>query len=210
MAELEYYGINISTSEWVYGPGEDSLLAAKLLMRYLDSTGMRGIRVLDMGTGTGLLGLVAARSGKVREVVFSDINSRAIELAKRNYSANRKIVRAKCHFVLSDLFSNLNGKFDIMVFNAPYLRSESGKKGEAWWDGGNEGIEVSLEFMRGSVALLNGRGSVFLVYSSLGNSKKLLDAIEELGFAAEESESTHLFFEDINAVRFEMRRPPGL
>lgn len=73
-------------------------------------------RVLDMGTGCGVNGILAA--SKSRQVVAVDVNPIAVECAKgnakRNGVANRVVVRE------SDIFQNLSGKFDLILFDPPF------------------------------------------------------------------------------------------
>ncbi|MCL5419633.1 MAG: methyltransferase [Candidatus Marsarchaeota archaeon] len=195
---IEYSGLALETAMEVYEPSDDSFLAADFVQEYLDRLGKGGIRAIDIGTGTGILGLVAARSKKVRSMVLSDIDPKAVSLALSNYRRNREHVAAECSFVKSDMFSEINGCFDMIIFNAPYLRhEEKAGSGGGWWDGGPNGIEVSKRFLAEAVGHLSRAGVVFLVYSSLGAVGNLKAAINDLGMCEVNSRSLHLFFEDI-------------
>jgi release factor glutamine methyltransferase len=74
-------------------------------------------RMLDMGSGTGIQGIIAAKKGC--KVTFSDKNPEAVECSRLN--AKRNGVRGA--FVVSDLFSNVKGRFNTIAFDPPYLRS---------------------------------------------------------------------------------------
>ena len=195
---LEYKGLRIETSGLVYAPAEDSFLMESMI-----SSGIYGkynARVLDMGTGTGFLGIAAGMMSNVYEVVFTDINPDAVGIARRNAERNSKMIISKCSFVIGDLFSGIEGKFDLIIFNAPYLKGEGGEEmlSEAW-EGGKEGVELSIRFLKESKAFLKEHGRILISASSLANLQMLTDSAAMLGFAIEAEEKVHIFFEDIFA-----------
>ena len=73
-------------------------------------------RVLDMGTGSGINAILAA--SKSSNVLAVDINTYCIETGKRN--AARNGVASRTEFRESDLFSNVDGKFDLIIFDPPF------------------------------------------------------------------------------------------
>jgi release factor glutamine methyltransferase len=85
--------------ENVYEPAEDSFLFSENLQ--IEA----GTRVLDMGTGCGILGIIAAKEA---EVVAVDLNPYAIRCARENARINN--VRSKMVFIQGDLFTFLNQK----------------------------------------------------------------------------------------------------
>src|SRR3989338_8564059 len=97
----------------IYEPAEDSYLLQSCIRQYAIG------RVLDVGTGSGIQAITAASSPQVREVVAIDLNEEAIErLKEQNIPKIRPIV--------SDLFENVSGKFDLIIFNPPYLPQDEG------------------------------------------------------------------------------------
>ena len=70
-------------------------------------------KTLDMGTGTGILGLTACANGC--EVTFADIDKNALDCAKRNSALNS----FTGEFIETDLFSNIFQKFNTIIFNPP-------------------------------------------------------------------------------------------
>ncbi|MEM3626215.1 MAG: methyltransferase [Candidatus Micrarchaeaceae archaeon] len=199
---LEYKSLNIETSYKVYEPAEDSFMAADFIEAYMNTL-PGSVDVLDLGSGTGILGLTAAKTGKARSVVFADINENAVALSEANYKRNISLLpkACRCEFVKSDLFSNIGGRFDLIIFNAPYLRHSqldilSGQIAKSW-DGGKEGIEVAVEFLEGAKGHLKDNGRIILVSSSAANLRKLKEKIAEMGYAVLKEEKEHFFFEDI-------------
>ncbi len=193
--------LEIKTSGSVYRPAEDTYLAARAVSKYLSSVRSPSLRVLDLGTGTGALGIFAATSGKVSRAVFADINPEAVRLARQNLKANNNAVNAECEFVRSNLFSNVNGKFDLIIFNAPYLPSVKEKKDtlSKAWDGGDEGIGISIDFLKQARSRLKRHGRIILVASSHANVRKLRRCIKGLGYSIKSFDSESLFFEHITS-----------
>ena len=150
--------------ENVYEPAEDSFLFAETL--YVKA----GARVLDMGTGSGILGLLAAKEAS--EVVAVDVNPYAIRCAKQN--AKRNSIHGKMAFLQGDLFTPINdaAKFDLILFNAPYLPSEKGEDA-TWlgraWAGGTTGRQVIDQFISQAPSHLKKTGEILLMQSNLAD-----------------------------------------
>lgn len=89
----------------------------KLLARVVREEIHRDERVLDLGTGCGIQGIVAAKRGA--RVLSTDISSRAVECAQMN--AEKQSVSHTMEVIKSDLFDELEGhKFDVIIFNPPF------------------------------------------------------------------------------------------
>ena len=121
----------------IYRPLEDS----RMLGRCVEQCAFG--KMLDLGTGTGIQGIIGALKGC--DVTFADINPGAVECAKENARLNG----VKGKFVVSDLFSNINGKFNIISFDPPYLKSRPLKTGRTnvATDGGVKGRELIDRFL---------------------------------------------------------------
>ncbi len=195
---FHYKALRLETSERVYEPAEDSTLAAGMVESYLGDIAYRGLKVLDVGTGTGLLGLVAAMNEKVKEVTFADVNSDAVRLAEANVNSNRNSVVARCDYKECNLLSGLLSQYDLIIFNPPYLRHRGeGETLKEAFDGGRNGVEVSIEFLKQAGGCLKQTGAIVLVHSSLSNTKMLDEEIKRQGFRVSRTEKVHFFFEDI-------------
>ena len=198
---MDYFGLEIRAEDGVYEPSEDSTLAWEMIQEYISALKRKKIDVLDMGTATGVLGLLCATKPNVKSVVFADINPKAIELAKENMERNRLLIKAECEFYSTDLFSGIpeKGKFDLMVFNAPYLRSErEGEEDEHNpWAGGKEGVELTIRFLEGAISHMKDGGRIIVVSSSLSNLGRLEREISRLKLRKIAEKKRHYFFEDI-------------
>jgi release factor glutamine methyltransferase len=182
--------------EEVFEPSEDSFLFAE----NLDVP--KGIDVLDLGTGCGILGILAAqRAGNVLAV---DINPYALWCAKQNAFLNH--VQSTMSFLRSDLLTALNDtvRFDLILFNAPYLPSEEYEL-ETWlgraWAGGTTGRDVIDRFIPLGVAHLKPFGKIFLLQSSLTGLDLTLQKFRDYGLTAiVKAEKKLPFFESIHLI----------
>ena len=100
-----YLGVLYNAEHPVYVPAEDSFL----LLREAKCHG----RVLEIGTGSGLLAIYFAKNGKQVDAV--DISRDALDCASGNCILNGVSI----NLALSDLFQNVKGKYDTIIFNPP-------------------------------------------------------------------------------------------
>ncbi len=179
--------VRISASGGVYYPREDSHLLASAVEKYAFG------KVLDLGTGSGLQGIVAAKKGC--EATFADISKDALVQARANAIMNGVTGR----FVESDLFDNIDPRFNTIIFNPPYLHSapiSSGVRDRAL-DGGINGREIINSFLSGFRDYVEQDHIVLLLESSLNNYQQ---DIKSLG--ANIAGTERLFFEELVVLAF--------
>ncbi|MDO5849952.1 MAG: class I SAM-dependent methyltransferase [Methanobacteriaceae archaeon] len=181
----------IETDELVYIPSDDTFLLAE----NLEIT--EGQSVLEIGTGSGLVSMYA--SLLTDNVTATDINYNALELAEKNFKLNN-ITTIRLEF--GDLFEPIkNEKFDVILFNTPYLPTDSedviNNDLNYAFDGGLDGRNVIERFLNEAPNHLNDNGTIQMIQSSLSNTEKTLDMLDNLGFIAEVAKSERFFFEEI-------------
>ncbi len=155
----------------IYPPSEDSFLLQKYVRKYALG------RVLDLGTGSGIQALTAAASPLVKEIIAVDINETALE--QLNQEIKPKKLR-KIKTVLSNLFSAVEGKFDTIIFNPPYLPQDKiGKEliEDPALYGGKKGWELSARFFQEVSRFLVPNGKILFLFSSLTNRPKIDEII---------------------------------
>lgn len=141
-------------------------------------------RVLDLGTGTGIQGITAARNGC--DATFCDTDPHAIACAQSN--AKRNGVLGK--FIVSDMFRNINGRFNTIIFNPPYVASEEIR--HIALDGGKNGRDYIDRFLASYKDHVTERHAALLVESSFNCYE---NDLERLGARVVSKE--HYFFEDL-------------
>ena len=162
----------------IYEPREDSYLLQEYVLKYA------GGKVLDMGTGSGILAEIALK--KTKDVLAADINLEAVEHAKSK----------KINAVHSDLFSNIKGKFDLIIFNPPYLPDDKRVKDIAL-DGGKKGYELLERFLKQAKNYLNKNGKILILFSSLTKKNKVDKILKENRYIFEFLETKRIFFEEL-------------
>lgn len=113
--EIKHLKEKIKSRRGVPPPGRDTITFLNCVAK------QPGKEVLDLGTGSGLIAIYFALKG--RKVTASDISKEAIEVA----SENAENLNAKINFVESNLFDQIDNKFDIILFNPP-MGNASGSK----------------------------------------------------------------------------------
>lgn len=163
----------------VYRPQEDTRLLADTLR--LASVPAGG-RVLDVGTGTGVLALIAARGG-AGHVVAVDICGRAVFAARVNAWLRRQPIQVR----RSDLLDAVAGEeFDVIVANPPYVHADQPPRTQAarTWNGGIAGRQVLDSLCSSAPSLLTPGGVLFVVQSALCGIQNTVDHLRLQGMKA--------------------------
>jgi release factor glutamine methyltransferase len=137
-------------------------------------------RVLDMGTGSGVSALLAARAGS--EVVAVDINPEAVECARANAVTNG--LNDLITFVLGDLFEGVDANFDLIIFDPPFRWFEPRDLFERSHADAEYGALTS--FMQEAPLRLRERGRIIMNFGTSGDLEYLRELIERSGLASEE------------------------
>ena len=176
---FHYKNLTIELHPEVYEPSEDTFQ----VIGAVDVK--KNDKVLEIGTGSGLISLVCAQIGA--DVICSDINPFAVELAKRNFLVNETLLNGSYEIRIGNLFEiiNFEEKFDVIIFNPPYLPTKGEEKvgGSGWFDvavdGGVDGLKVTKEFVEKVSDYLSKEGRAYFVFSSLSDRNKLECHISE-------------------------------
>ncbi len=116
VGETEFMGLTFKVNSSVLIPRQDT----ETLVEEALKVAKPGMRVLDMCTGSGCIIISIVHHGKELEGFASDISRHAVNVAKENAKLNQVAVS----FETGDLFDHIKGKYDIIVSNPPYIRTE--------------------------------------------------------------------------------------
>jgi len=174
----------------VYPPSEDTFL----FLEALKEEKFEGRYCLEIGVGSGVITEFLAENNTVDGV---DINPKAIEITKRRCK--------KCRIFYSDLFSSVRDKYDIIVFNPPYVPEEKefGDIYDMSWYGGKNGRRIIDRFLDDFDMYLKKNGRMYMLQSSLSDLKKTIEKLKEKGFRTEILKTKKLFFEELIVIKAE-------
>lgn len=166
-----------------YPPGDDTFLLVKQV-----KAKAAGKSVLDMGTGYGILAETAITTGAA-SVLAADINESHVRYCQA------KGIPA----IQSDLFSNIKGKFDLIIFNPPYLPEDELEDADTRQlvSGGKHGYEILARFLKDARFHLNEQGEILFVFSSLTNKKKIEEILKKHRYTFACLEQEKHFFETL-------------
>ena len=168
----------------MYLPAEDSFLLASCIKEFLKNQDNK-IKILDMGSGSGTQAKTCQDLG-FKDILCTDIDKQSLEHLKK----------LKLNVIKSDLFSSIKEKFDLILFNPPYLPEHKHDK-KIDTTAGKKGNEIILKFLKQAKNHLNKDGKILLLFSSFSKPKKILKTAKELGYKYEKLAEKRIFFEKL-------------
>ncbi len=157
-----------------YKYGEDTILLFKLIQ---DSLNKENIKLLDIGTGNGILPILLSNNDFIRELIGIDIQEENIERAKKALKLNKieKNIQFKCMDIKEYKNSNY---FDIIISNPPYMEDNGKKINENEHKAiSRHEIKLSLsEFISNAKRLLKPIGSLYFIH----RTHRLVEIVKNL------------------------------
>lgn len=167
----EFMGLPFKVSPAVLIPRLDTEVLAEKVIEIIRGFDIKNPRILDMCTGSGVLGVSIGHEIKDSKITLSDVSVDAINVAISNAQLND--VFNRCAFALGDMFNALgdNARFDVIVSNPPYIESDIIKTLQTEvkdhepllaLDGGEDGLDFYRIIARDAAKYLDANGVLAL------------------------------------------------
>ena len=178
----EFMNLKFYVDNRVLIPQPDTEILVENVISIVENTQkncQKEIEILDLCTGSGIIGICLKKNLQNVKVYVSDISEDALDVAKKNSIQNN----VEISFIKSDLFDEINEKFDIIVSNPPYIESnaieglsnEVKNEPKIALDGGKDGLDFYRKIIKEAPNFLNKIGVLAL---EIGYNQK--DAVEKM------------------------------
>lgn len=168
--ELRFGDANIVVEDGVFACDPEITYSTSMIINNL--VDVNGLRVADIGTGSGVLSVICALRG-AKEVIATDISEKAIRNANMNVQNNK--VTNKVRVIKTDLFNGIEGRFDIINANLPIL--------DEVWDAQGIQVESTLErFLKQAKSFLTPKGKIYLPWGSFADKKIIESLIKKYNY----------------------------
>ena len=164
LGEEDFYGRTFKVIEGVLIPRQDTEISVEKILNVIENNQINNM--LEIGCGTGIVSISVDLESSV-DVTAVDISEKAME----NTRINKENLNSKIKIIKSDLFSNINEKFDLIYSNPPYIKSceienlqveVRDYEPRLALDGGEDGLFFYRSIIKSSPEFLNHKG--FLVF----------------------------------------------
>lgn len=189
---LTLFGLDFRVPPTVFHPG--LYFSSKYLANFILTLPLKGMRVLDLGCGSGLLSLLAARRGA--SVVGIDFNEIAAASSRSNAQLNHLDAHAK--FYHGDLFGPLAEElpFDFILLNPPFYSEDPKSVADHAWKAGSD-LDFFKRISSLASAHLTPSGKIIYIISSDTDTSEIERQFQIQGFAVRELLKRKYWFETL-------------
>ena len=120
VGDVDFYGNILKVDKRVLIPRPETEELVEKTLKIIKEKFDKDIDILDLGTGSGCIPITLKKEVTKANVSAVDISLDALEVAKENANINN----VNINFIHSDMFSNVKGKYDIIISNPPYIRHD--------------------------------------------------------------------------------------
>jgi len=188
----EKYSLNLPKT--CYLPSDDTFLLLDTLKKEITNNNKYN-KALELGFGSGVISLYIYDF--VNNIDCSDINLEVINYFKE---VKKKYNLEKINVIHSDLFENISNKYDLIIFNPPYVPSEEINRKDTSClatDGGTNGTKIINKFINNLNKVFKKESVCYLLISSLNNIKDVEKLCKENNFRVKIINRKKLFFEEL-------------
>lgn len=182
IGKWNFYGLDLLVDKRALIPRYETEILVDLIIN--DNSNNK--KILDIGTGSGAISLALSKNLKDSKIIGVDISKNVIDLANEN---KIKLNINNVEFKESDIFSNIDEKFDIIVSNPPYINKEDFEKldKKLYYEpqnalyGGEDGLYFYKKIIKNAKNFLNKNGKIYL---EIGYDQKdsISNLLEEYGY----------------------------
>lgn len=155
LGNVNFYGNKFYVDERVLIPRFETEELVENTIKYINRFFTEPVDIIDLGCGSGVIGLTLEKKVSTKTVDLVDISSSALEVARKNCGN----LNSNANIIQSDMFSAVNKKYDVIISNPPYIKT-------------SEEIEDIVKENEPSIALYAGE-------DGLDCYKKILENIKE-------------------------------
>lgn len=187
--KFTYKNTSINFDQRVYEPSEDSFLLADAALQNVQNAE----NILEVGCGSGIISAVLKKNTSAK-ITGIDINPYAAACTRKN----------GVEVIIGDLLNCIKGKFDLIIFNPPYLPTDESERTEDWinkaLDGGNDGRKIINRFLKDAIYHLADKGRIIILVSSLTGIQEVKYAMTSIGYEIEEMNKERFCFEELIVI----------
>ena len=119
LEEVNFYGIKYNINENVLIPRFETEELVENTIKYVNKYFTEPVDIIDLGCGSGVIGLTLEQKVSTNSVDLIDISEKALEVTK----VNKEKLNSKANLIQSDMFENINKKYDVIISNPPYIKT---------------------------------------------------------------------------------------
>lgn len=168
LGSWDFFGRAFRTDERALIPRPETEILVEIALKVIRAQPSSRNRLLDVGTGSGVLAITLALECPSLSVVGSDVSPLALNLARENAEAQG--LERRIDWIESDLLQSVTGPFDFLVANLPYiptaelpkLAPEVQRDPQRALDGGSDGLAVIRRLVQDAPKILTGGAFVIL------------------------------------------------
>ena len=160
LGDVNFYGYKFNVNSDVLIPRFETEQLVEKVLEFIDINfeNSNRLKVIDLGCGSGVIGITLAKKRKKLDVTCLDISSRALAVAMKN----SELLGANVNFLQGDMLENEINKYDIIVSNPPYIKT-------------SEEIEDIVKNNEPSIALYGGDDGLLYYEKILSKASNVLN-----------------------------------